>query len=478
MFAGPPGARGVYDGRGNRHRSIHDAGPNVPPKAFTALAAIGMISAMTSRRRIRLGGAAAIGAAAAGPLLGAAAGTAAGGRPARVARALPDPANSGIDHIVVLCMENRSFDHILGWLPGANGRQAGLSYPDRNGAAHPTYHLSTFQGCGHPDPDHSYNGARAEYHNGACDGWLQVNDDFSIGYYAQADLPFLGHAGPAWTVCDNYFAATLGPTFPNRLYLHSAQTDRTDDSVGLTSLPTIWDRLAQAGISHRYYYNDLPFLALWGLKYTDIAHSYSTFLSDAAAGTLPAVSYVEPPLFLEAIDGLSRDDHPHGDIRNGEATMNGVYRAVTTSPNWARTLLIVTFDEWGGFFDHVPPTSAPDANPSVTGLRGFRVPAILFSPYAQRGAVAHGTYDHASILRLIEWRFGLPALTPRDAAAANLAEVLVFGAPDLTAPQWTVNQVSALPCFLQGDQPLARAATQGFPALAQQARAHGWQLRQ
>src|SRR4051812_24961702 len=90
------------------------------------------------------------------------------------ASALPDPAASGIDHIVVVCMENRSFDHLLGWLPGANGRQAGLSYTDSAGRTHETFHLTTFQGCGHPDPDHSYRGARTEYDNGACDGWLRV----------------------------------------------------------------------------------------------------------------------------------------------------------------------------------------------------------------------------------------------------------------------------------------------------------------
>src|SRR5437016_5920576 len=180
---------------------------------------------MATRRQLILGGASVAGAAALSPLIGTGGAAATGGRPAAIHRDLPDPASSGIDHIVVLCMENRSFDHLLGWLPGADGRQAGLSYPDRTGVLRPTYHLGTFQGCGHPDPDHSYGGARAEYRGGACDGWLQVNDQFSIGYYGQADLPFLGHAAPTWTVCDNYFAATLGPTFPNRLYLHSAQTD-------------------------------------------------------------------------------------------------------------------------------------------------------------------------------------------------------------------------------------------------------------
>jgi phospholipase C len=398
------------------------------------------------------------GAAVLGGLLGTGDSTAATlAHPATVHPDLPDPAASGIEHIVVLVMENRSFDHILGWLPGANGRQAGLAYPDRSGALVPTFHLGTFQGCGHPDPDHSYAGARAEYHGGACDGWLQVNDQFSIGYYTQADLPFLGQAAPTWTVCDNYFTATLAPTIPNRLYLHSAQTDRLDDSIGPTTLPTIWDRLAAAGVSHRYYYNDLSVLSLWGVKYLGISHGYDTFLADAAAGTLPAVSYVDPPLFLEETDGLAKDDHPHGDIRNGEATMNAVYRAVTRSPAWPRTVLVITFDDWGGLFDHVPPTTAPDANPSVTGLRGFRVPALVVSPYAQRNAVAHDVYDHTSILKLIEWRHGLAPLTARDAAARNLAEVLDFGAPNLAAPQWTANPVRAVPCLLQASSaPLGR----------------------
>jgi phospholipase C len=441
-----------------------------------------------NRRQFLAAGAGAAGLLAIRPPLAASAASAAAA--SRITpSALPDPASSGIDHIVVVCMENRSFDHFLGWLPGANGRQAGLSYQDSAGVAHPTFHLSTFQGCGHPDPDHSYQGARTEYNSGACDGWLLVNDAFSIGYYQQADLPFTGQAAPAWTVCDNYFAATLGPTVPNRLYLHSAQTDRTDDSLGLTSMPTIWDRLAQAGVSRAYYFNDLPFLALWGFKYIGISKTWSTFLNDAASGNLPAVSYVEPPLFFEAVDGLSSDDHPHGDVRNGDAFLNSVYQAVTRSPAWGRTALVITFDEWGGFYDHVAPTQAPDTNPALTGLRGFRVPTLVISPRAHRGGVGGNLYDHTSILKFIEWRFGLAPLTPRDAAANNLAEVLDFaGAPNPAAPQWSVSKVSALPCFLQGTQPLGNTAqpvagvsrsSSAAPAwgqLGEQARQQGWSL--
>ena len=132
----------------------------------------------------------------------------------RLGRALAAPAQPPIDHVVVCMMENRSFDHFLGWLPGADGKQAGLSYPDRTGTPQSTYHLTDFQGCGHPDPDHSFDGGRVEYDNGACDGWLRAgnNDAYAIGYYDRADLPFLGNAAPEWTTCDRYFASIMAET--------------------------------------------------------------------------------------------------------------------------------------------------------------------------------------------------------------------------------------------------------------------------
>src|SRR5260370_37146523 len=110
--------------------------------------------------------------------------------------------------------------------------------------------------------------------------------------------------------------------------MHSAQTDRTGDSFGLTSLPTIWGRLAKAGVSHTYYFNDLPFVALWGVKYAGISRIFHDFLEHAASGTLPAVSSVAPPLFLDAMHGTSRCAHPPGDIRTGEAFLNSAYQAL------------------------------------------------------------------------------------------------------------------------------------------------------
>ncbi len=138
---------------------------------------------------------------------------------------LPNPDASGIQHIVVLTMENRSFDHFLGWMKGADGRQSGLTYHDKSNVPYSTYHLTEYQGCGHPLPDNTSSGAIVEYNNGACDGWLRAgsNDRFVIGYYEQKDLPFLGEAATEWTTCDRYFAATLSETFPNRMYLHAGQ---------------------------------------------------------------------------------------------------------------------------------------------------------------------------------------------------------------------------------------------------------------
>jgi phospholipase C len=369
------------------------------------------------------------------------------GRGISIPAALPPPARSKIDHIVVVMMENRSFDHFLGWLPKADGRQEGLTYLDAAGVAHSTYPLAPdFQGCGHPDPDHSYNGGRVQFNNGACDGFLRSgrNDVYAIGYYRKRDLAFLGAAAPYWTVCDRYFAALMGPTFPNRLYMHAAVTDRITNTFSPSSLPTIWDRLAERRISRRMYYTNLPTLALWGAKYASIERPFAQFLRDCKAGKLPKVAFVDP-LFTGTDEGTAGDDHPHADIRVGEWFLSRIYRAVTTSPNWPRTALIINYDEWGGFFDHVPPPQAPDVDPRYT-LRGFRVPCLVISPYARRRYVAHGIYDHTSILRMIEWRWNLEPLSVRDAQANNIANVLDFKHRNLTAPRITAPFVAGAAC--------------------------------
>jgi len=229
-----------------------------------------------------------------------------------------------VEHIVVVMMENRSFDHLLGWLPGADGKQEGLSFLDNAGVSHPTYALAPdFRGCGQSDPDHSFEGGRVEFDNGLCDGWLRAgqNDDYSVGYYTQPDLEFLGHAAPTWTTCDRYFAAIMAETFPNRIYQHAAQTDRIGNTVALSTLPTIWDRLAAGGIPSRYYYTDIPMLGLWGAKYLPISEPVAAFFGACASDTLPAVCVVDPG-FLGEDEGISNDDHPHADIRRGEVFLH------------------------------------------------------------------------------------------------------------------------------------------------------------
>jgi phospholipase C len=365
---------------------------------------------------------------------------------------LPTGERSGIEHVVVVMMENRSFDHFMGWLPHANGRQAGLSYTDANGVSHSTHPLAPdFQGCGFADPDHSYAGGRIEFDSGRCDGWLRAgqNDIYSIGYYERNDLPFLGRAAVDYTACDRYFCGILGPTFPNRFYQHAAQTDRLSNTLTLATLPTIWDRLAARGVPARYYFSDLPFLALWGPKYTSITRPVTDFFASAQAGTLPAVSFIDPAFGGED-EGTSTDDHPHGDIRVGESFLNTIYRAISQGPSWDSTVLVINFDEWGGFFDHVPPPLAPipDADRAVgaDGRIGFRTPAIIISPFSRRGHVSHHQFDHTSVLRMIEWRWGLDPLTIRDQTANNLALALDLKHPERHAPQYLVPSVVASSC--------------------------------
>jgi phospholipase C len=370
-------------------------------------------------------------------------------------------------HVVLVMMENRSFDHFLGWLPGAAGMQSGLTYTNVSGQAFPTWHLTTFQGCGCILPDQSF-GAKTQYDNGACDGWLLANpnDNFSIGYYIQSDLAFLGQAATNWTVCDNYFAPIMAETQPNRIYQHAAQTDcltnRSSPTLTL-SLPTIWDNLSTSNLTGRYYHAGFPFLNLWGTKYNSISMGINRFYTDCSNGNLPAVSFVDPLFTSTTVDAIvfnetggvigndtgGNDDHPHSDIRKGEAFLANIYNNITSGSQWSSTILIINFDEWGGFFDHVPPSKVPYADvPDATayinagiptsdptyGLRGFRVPCLVISPWSHGGNVSSELFDHTSVLKLIENHWNLPRLTARDLTANDLADVLDLGHPDFTPP--------------------------------------------
>jgi phospholipase C len=191
-------------------------------------------------------------------------------------------------------------------------------------------------------------------------------------------------------------------------------------------------------VSAFYYYNNLPFLGLWGPKYAGISRPYADFLAAAAAGTLPAVSFVDP-IYTVVDLGEGNDDHPHADIRRGDRFLYDTFQAVAKGPKWPNTVFIVNFDEWGGFFEHVAPPRAAAPNhvdPDLVNgkaLLGFRVPTVVASPFSLGAAtnprVSAWTYDHTSVLKLIEWRWSLKPLTARDASndVQNLAHALDFG---------------------------------------------------
>jgi len=346
-----------------------------------------------------------------------------------------------IDTVVVVMMENRSFDHYLGWLADdeayveAGRRRYGRSFDvdgrldqhfrDPDGRDVATAHLTDreedanpFRGCRHTIPAHSWYTARLERDG----GFLALgtdNDEYATGYYVARDLPFRAELARRFTVCDHHHASLLAGTFPNRQYFHAATSEgRKEDpaplEVGLYTSETIWDRFARAGVPATYYYTDLPFLLLYGDRMDPYIESLDHYFEDAAAGTLSNVVVVDP-----AFGGhLRTDDHPRGDVRVGERFLLEVFAAFAQSPQWERGAFILCYDEWGGFFDHVPPPILPDDRASPVdednfGQAGFRVASTLASPYAHRGFVDHRVYDHTSILRFLEWRFlGAPPVGP------------------------------------------------------------------
>ena len=381
---------------------------------------------------------------------------------------LPSPRNLPVDTFVVLMMENRSFDHYLGWLPGADGRQAGLSFTDAHGQAFPTRRLAPdWQGCAHPDPDHSWGGGRTQLDGGRCDGFLRSgsNDVFSISYYAEGDLGFIGYAAKAFTTFDRFHCSLMGSTLPNREYMHAATSygmqdntlppQTTDDTTGFPDT-TIFAACDRAGVSNRYFFSDIPVSALWGAPGLARSGRIEEYYARCANGTLPNVSFVDP-VFAGSVGegpGLSADEHPHGDVRAGQAFMSDVVHAFMESPQFKTGALFIVYDEWGGFFDHVAPRRVPDDRNSTDvdkdyGLMGFRIPAIAVSPWVRRGHVAHTTYGFESILKMIEYRFGLPPLTRRDRYARNIATSFDWrhrprlDPPVLPAPPAVVSQPCA-----------------------------------
>ncbi|MGH2975084.1 MAG: alkaline phosphatase family protein [Solirubrobacterales bacterium] len=394
----------------------------------------------------------------------------------RAKRPIPYPRNLPFQTVVVLMMENRSFDHYFGWFPNADGMNGGLSYADANGNQVATHHLtSDFQGCDFRDPDHSWDGGRFQYHKGQMSGFVKGNssgtgsDSYAAGYYLKKDLPFIPYAASAYTLYDRWFCSIMDSTYPNRHYQWGAQDGGTRGNAlpsgGGFKWETIFDRAIARGLSARYYYSDLPFAALYGKRGAAWSHPVSQFYTDAAAGRLPNIAFVDPS-FVGEDQGTSGDEHPHGDIRVGQAFMSDVVHAFMESPQYKHGILFIDYDEWGGFFEHVRPRHVPDKratpgnNATDYGFTGFRIPGICVSPYSRKGGVNHMNVTHESILKLISYRWKLGHLNKRHLNATNIGRSLDFESPDTSLPALpdpaTVAKTPCSPQAAPGAKLLAR----------------------
>ncbi len=390
-----------------------------------------------------------------------------------------------IEHIVVLMMENHSYDNRMGMLfrPGADGFRIGrdglptASNPYPDWSIQHAFRMPTT--CQLPSqPSQEWTASHNAYDNGRMDGFVRTPIDpltteivggVAMGYWQREDQPFYYSVYRHFPIADRYFCSVLGQTFPNRRYLLAATSlGMIDDTTpALTDYPangTIFDVLDAHGISWKDYFSTTPSTELFPELYLRNAGtkvvSIADFFTDAAAGTLPGYCIVEPDY------GNQSEENPQN-IAVGEEFTASVINAVINGPDWDRTALLLTYDEHGGYYDHVPPPSAipPDSIgpillPGENGFDGFarygfRVPFAVISPWARRQFVSHRVYDHTSILKLVETKWNLPALTYRDANAAPMLDMFdlrrpSFATPPELAQPLAVTDPSALTCSIAG----------------------------
>jgi phospholipase C len=387
----------------------------------------------------------------------------------RPAGSLPDPTRDPgtpdpsipIEHILVIMQENRSFDHYFGRLNqfGYQGEVDGLtddmSNPDVDGTPIPPFHQSSYCTL---DTDHSWNGAHLEWNLGANDQFVIQNTSpgthngvRAISYYDQSDLPYYYGLANAFSIGDRYFCSVLGPTFPNRFFLltGTAFGHIQNDIPGSTkefAQVNIFEQLNAYGITWKYYFTDFPYLVLFypfWIANQDKMAFLPEYYADLAAGRLPQVAFLESGALGNP--GVESDEHPPSDPQVGQASVAMRIDALMHSEYWGNSALFLTYDENGGFFDHVPPPPAciPDDIPPMLepgsyvadyDRYGFRVPLIAVSPYAKRHHVSHEVYDHTSITKFIETKYNLPALTIRDANANPFLDVFDFSNPHFEIP--------------------------------------------
>jgi len=415
---------------------------------------------------------------------------------APIARRLPGQASiptktaklSDIEHVVIMMQENRSFDHYFGTLRGVRGfgdrrdRKA-FAQPDGSGGVIYPFHVdsvATGGGCT-TDPDHTWRGQHQSVADGANDGWITAhlaangtNTPTSMGYFDQRDIPYYYALAKAFTVCDRYFCSVMGATDPNRSYAMTGTIDPqgtaggpflsfgSPDGPPRFSWTTMPEQLESHGVSWKIYsdpgstYTDGDNTVLFFTQYRanatlaakGLQPTYTDFEADAAEGNLPQVSWLISPVGIL--------EHPvQSTPPRGEYSISRVIAALTAKRDvWAKTVLIITFDENGGFFDHVTPPLAPSGTPGeflavdplpqaaegIAGPIGLgpRVPTIIVSPFSRGGFVSSEVFDHTSILRFLETRFGVevPNLSKwRRDTCGDLANALNLAAPDTSLPK-------------------------------------------
>jgi phospholipase C len=391
-----------------------------------------------------------------------------------------------IDHIVVLMLENRSFDCLLGKLYPPSPQFDGLTGAEFNvDAAGNQIKVWNQPGTDpvsmvipDPDPGELWTDINTQLFgkpDAPAPGQVPTMEGFVRNYLTQTDspvasyvaknimhyfqpdqVPVISSLARQFAVSDRWFASAPCQTWPNRFFAHTATAngyENNDPTHFPYTMPTIFNRLEQAGIGDwKIYFHDIAqsqaLSELWLLA--DHFHFYQQFRSDAQAGSLPAYSFIEPRYFADWT--MPNDQHPPHNVTMGEQLIADVYNSLRAGPQWTKTLLIITYDEHGGCYDHVPPPKA--VPPSATASQpfnfdryGVRVPAVLISPYIPPGTVLRppGTvpFDHTSIISTLRARFPQlgPALTDRDAAAPDLSTALTLPAPTNLGP----TRVNALP---------------------------------
>jgi len=379
-------------------------------------------------RRIFLKRAGAAGVAVAGGTLWA---TSPAARAARIRRV-----DTPIDHLVIACQENRSYDHYFGMSLGPAGYGPPSSYtqPDGQGGSVPPYE---FTALSTPDIPHSWDAVHAQWDGGAMDGFYTTDGLNGMGYYTADELPFYYSLLGNSALNANYFCSLLGPTWPNRFYFAAGTSGGiTTNGVwgfGVFDYPIILDLLDAAGVSWGVYnmnWDSVPFgntdnvFVFW----KNFAHDQRTlgskgsFLNDARKGTLPQVSW------LVSSFAHHQDEHPPADVSVGMGLQQELITAVRESPLWQSSAYLLTYDEHGGYFDHVSPPQLDAYGLSV------RVPLWVVSPWAKTGPVKSALpAEHSSTLKLIEALHGLPTLASLndqfDSATPTGSNYQANGAP-------------------------------------------------